>query len=358
MSDRSHDVLARLDAAIGVSGHEEDVASLIAEQLDGTFDTRDADPLGNQYFTRTGEAGAPTVMLCAHMDELGFIVRHVEDEGFLRIGPIGGHDARMVVDQDLTVHGEDGPVHGITGAKPAHLVEADERKQAIPMEELFVDVGTTSREATEGLGVRVGQIATFRRTGGVLNGGRVFTGKAVDDRAGCAVMVEVMRQLADRAVDATVCATASVQEEVGLRGALVAGTRLQPDVALALDVTVCGDTPGVEFRRSPIRLGGGPAIKYYDAAEWTGAPVPRRLTRRLEQAADGAGIAYQREVLFGGGTDAWAIATSGRGVLTGCVSVPSRYIHSAVGCVHLDDVEGCVGLVLAFLEGLQDAPLT
>ncbi|MGN6378924.1 MAG: M42 family metallopeptidase [Gaiellales bacterium] len=353
MSDRIFDLLARLDAAVGVSGHEGDVAEVIADELDGTYDSRDADPLGNQYFTRTGEDGAPTVMLCAHMDELGFVIRHIEDEGFLRIGPIGGHDSRMVIDQDIAVHGIDGPVHGITGAKPAHLVEAEERKQAIPMEELFVDVGTDSREATEKLGVRVGQVATFLREGTVLNGSRVFSGKAVDDRAGCAVMVEVMRRLADHKVSATVCATASVQEEVGLRGAEVAGTRVQPDVALALDVCVCGDTPGVEFRRSPITLGGGPAIKYYDAAGWTGAPVPRHLTQRLEQAAEGAGIEYQREVLFGGGTDAWAIAVSGGGVLSGCVSVPSRYIHSAVGCVNLDDIEGTARLVLAFLEDVS-----
>jgi endoglucanase len=353
-----HDVLAGLDAAIGVSGHEDEVAAVIAEQLDGAYDVRTTDPLGNQYFTRNGEDGAPTVMLCAHMDELGFVIRHIEDEGFLRIGPIGGHDARMVIDQDLTIHGEDGPVHGLTGAKPAHLVEADERKQAIPLDDLFVDIGTTSREESEARGIRVGQVATFRRTGELLNGTRIFTGKAVDDRAGCAVMVEVMRRLADQPVRSTVCATASVQEEVGLRGALVAGTRLQPDIALALDVTVCGDTPGVEFRRSPVKLGAGPAIKYYDAADWTGAPVPRRLTQRLEQAADGAGIGYQREVLFGGGTDAWTIATSGQGVLAGCVSIPSRYIHSAIGCVHLDDLEGCVGLVLAFLEGLDAEPLT
>jgi putative aminopeptidase FrvX len=357
VADRMHGVLSELDAAIGVSGHEDEVAAVIAGQLEGAYDSHDADPLGNQYFTRGGADGAPTVMLCAHMDELGFIIRHIEDEGFLRIGPIGGHDARMVIDQDLTIHGEDGPVHGLTGAKPAHLVEAEERKQAIPLEDLFVDIGTASREESEALGVRVGQVATFRRTGELLNGTRVFTGKAVDDRAGCAVMVEVMRRLGDQPIRSTVCATASVQEEVGLRGALVAGTRLQPDIALALDVTVCGDTPGVEFRRSPVRLGAGPAIKYYDAADWLGAPVPRRLTQRLEQAADRVGLAYQREVLFGGGTDAWTIATSGHGVLAGCVSVPSRYIHSAVGCVHLDDLEGCVRLVLAFLEGLDGEPL-
>lgn len=351
MSDRIFDLLARLDAAIGVSGHEEQVAEVMLAELDGAHDSHEVDPIGNHYFRRTGPEGAPSVMLCAHMDELGFVIRHIEDEGFLRIGPVGGHDARMVVDQDIAVHGLDGEVRGITGAKPAHLVERKERKLAIPMEELFVDVGTSSREETEGLGVRVGQVATFLREGALLNRSRVFSGKAVDDRAGCAVMVEAMRLLAGRDIAASVCATASVQEEIGLRGAEVAGHRVQPDVALALDVTVCGDTPGVDFRRSPITLGGGPAIKYFDASnEGSGAPVPRRLTERLEKAADGAGIVYQREVLFGGGTDAWAIGTSGAGVVAGCVSVPSRYIHSAVGCVNLDDVEGAAKLVVAFIE--------
>jgi putative aminopeptidase FrvX len=351
VSDRIFDLLARLDAAIGVSGHEEAVAEVMMAELDGAYDRHEVDPIGNHYFTRAGANGGPTVMLCAHMDELGFVIRHIEDQGFLRIGPIGGHDARMVVDQDIAVHGIDGPVHGITGAKPAHLVEREERKLAIPMEELFLDIGTSSREQTEALGVRVGQVATFRREGALLNSSRVFSGKAVDDRAGCAVMVEAMRLLAGREIGPTVCATASVQEEIGLRGAEVAGTRVQPDVALALDVTVCGDTPGVEFRRSPITLGAGPAIKYFDASNsGSGAPVPRRLTERLEKAADGAAIAYQREVLFGGGTDAWAIGTSGSGVVSGCVSVPSRYIHSAVGCVNLDDVDGAARLVVAFIE--------
>ena len=133
-------------------------------------------------------------MLCAHMDELGFIVQHVEDEGFVRIVPVGFHDARMVVDQDLAIHGKKGAVHGITGAKPAHVLPPDEAKKAIPIDQLHVDLGTTSREETEALGVRVGDLATFARTGLALNGTRVFSGKAVDDRAGCAVMVEVMRR--------------------------------------------------------------------------------------------------------------------------------------------------------------------
>jgi len=358
MPSQMADLLARLDAVPGVSGDERLVAHLIAGELEGHHDEHRSDALGNHFFFRNGGEGAPTVMLCAHMDELGFVVQHIEDEGFVRIAPVGFHDDRMVVDQHVTIHGGSGPVLGVTGAKPAHLLEPEEQKLRIPMTELAVDVGTSSRAQTEALGVQVGHLATFAREGAVLNGTRVFTGKAVDDRAGCAVGVEVMRCLAGRSVEATVCATFAVQEELGIRGAGPAGFQVKPDVALAIDVTLCGDTPGVEFGRVPIRLGAGPAIKYFDWAPGAliGSAVPRRLTDRLERAAADAGVAYQREVLLGGATDAWGIALSGAGVLAGCVSLPSRYIHSAVGCVHLDDLEGAVELILAFVESL-DGPI-
>ena len=269
MPDRLLSLLGRLDAATGVSGDESAVADVIADELAGHHDTHDSDPLGNQFFTRTGTEGAPTVMLCAHMDELGFVIQHVEDEGFVRIAPVGYHDDRMVIDQDLRIHGRKGPVDGVTGAKPAHVLPPEEAKKAIPLEEMFIDVGTSSRAETEELGVRVGDLVTFARPAGLLNGTRVFTGKAVDDRSGCAVMIEAMRRLpAD--VAATVCATAAVQEELGIRGAGPAALRVQPDVALAIDVTLCGDTPGVEFSRLPIKLGAGPAIKYFDWAPAAG----------------------------------------------------------------------------------------
>jgi endoglucanase len=355
MADNRLGLLARLDAAIGVAGAERAVAAIVEEELAGAYDEHSADVLGNHFFVRRAKDG-PTAMLCAHMDEIGFVVQHIEDEGFVRIAEVGYQDARMVIDQELCIHGAQGPVVGVTGAKPAHILKDEERKLVIPLEELFVDVGTTSRAETETLGVRIGHVATFARTGGVLNGTRVFSGKAVDDRAGCAVMIEVMRRLAGRDVPATVCATAGVQEELGVRGAGPAAYRVKPDVALAIDVTLCGDTPGMEFGRAPIRLGAGPAIKYFDWAPSVliGSAVPRRLTERLEQVADRAGIAYQREVLLGGATDAYGIAVAGQGALAGCISLPSRYIHSAVGCVHLDDLEGAVELILAFLESLGD----
>jgi putative aminopeptidase FrvX len=353
MSSNLPELLGRLDAVAGVSGDESAVAELIVAELAGHHDRHESDALGNHFFVRTGPEGAPSVMLCAHMDELGFIVQHIEDEGFVRIAPIGFHDDRMVIDQDLRIHGRKGPVDGVTGAKPAHVITPEEAKQAIPLDQMFVDVGTSSRAETERLGVRVGDTATFARAAGMLNGTRVFTGKAVDDRSGCAVMIEVMRRLGPD-VGATVWATAAVQEEVGIRGAGPAAARIVPDVALAIDVTLCGDTPGIEFSRLPIRLGNGPAVKYFDwaPAAGYGSAVPRRLTNRLEEVAESAGISYQREVLMGGATDAWGIALSGTGVLTGCISVPSRYIHSAVGCINVDDVEGAIQLIVAFIENV------
>jgi putative aminopeptidase FrvX len=352
MADRMLDLMLKLDAARGVSGYEEAVAELMHAELTPFSDEQTSDPLGNRYFTRRGAEGAPVLMLCAHMDELGFLVQHVEDEGFLRLAPVGFHDDRMLTDQVLEVEGAKGSVFGVVGTKPAHVVTAEERAKAIPLHEMFLDLGTGSREESEALGVRIGDPVTFVRTGMPLNGTRVFTGKAVDDRAGCAVMIETMRRLSEHDVPATVVAVASVQEEVGLRGAGPAAFRVQPDVAIALDVTLAGDTPATEFRQLPIRLGGGPAIKYFDwaPAATIGSAVPRRLTRRMEEAAARAKVPFQREVLLGGATDAGSIALAGAGTLTGCVSIPSRHIHSAVGVVHLGDMEQCVDLLLAFAE--------
>ena len=351
MADRMLDLMLKLDAARGISGYEEEVAELMQAELTPLSDEQTSDPLGNHYFTRRGAEGAPVLMLCAHMDELGFLVQHIEEEGFLRLAPVGYHDDRMLTDQVLEVAGVKGPVFGVVGTKPAHVVTAEERAKAIPLHEMFVDLGTGSREESEELGVRVGDPVTFVRTGMPLNGTRVFTGKAVDDRAGCAVMIETMRRLSERDVPATVVAVASVQEEVGLRGAGPAAFRVKPDVAIALDVTLAGDTPATDFRQLPIRLGGGPAIKYFDwAPPAFGSAVPRRLTQRMEEAAARAQVPFQREVLLGGATDAGSIALAGAGTLTGCVSIPSRHIHSAVGVVHLGDMEQCVDLLLAFAE--------
>ena len=219
MADRMLDLMLKLDAVRGISGYEEEVAELMHAELAPLSDEQTSDPLGNHYFTKRGAKGAPVLMLCAHMDEIGFLVQHIEDEGFVRLAGVGYHDDRMLTDQVLEVQGANGPVIGVVGTKPAHVISAEEASKAIPLREMFLDLGTADRDATEALGVRVGDPVTFARTGMQLNGTRVFTGKSVDDRAGCAVMIETMRRLRSARFKATVVAVASVMEEVGLRGA-------------------------------------------------------------------------------------------------------------------------------------------
>jgi putative aminopeptidase FrvX len=349
--------LIELDRIPGISGAEEQVAEYVKSELEGVCDELQRDSLGNHFFIKKGKNPDLTMMLSAHMDEIGFIVQYVDDDGFVYFVPSGMHDPRMVINQVLTIHTEQGDVRGVTGGKPAHIVTLEEASKAIPIAHLFLDLGTGSRKATEALGVQIGDAITFERIGQFLNNGKVFTGKAVDDRAGVAVLMEVMKQLKDKEIDATVYGVASVQEEVGIRGAGPAAFRVKPDIALAIDVTLAGGTPGIEKKHIPIELGGGPAIKFFDWAPGSamiGNSVPRALTKKLVETAKANGIPYQREVLLGGATDGWAISLSGEGVATGCISLPSRYIHSATGCVHLDDLEQAVQLIVKFIESTKE----
>ena len=352
-------LLTELDAISGVSGAEEEVAEFVKGELEGCYDAFHRDILGNHFFTKLGTNPQLDLMLSAHMDEVGFVIHHVDEKGFGYFTPVGLHDDRTLANQVLTVHTERGPIQGLTGGKPAHIVSKEEAQKAPPISEIYLDFGTTTREETEELGVRVGDYVTFERPGQLLNGGRLFTGKAVDDRAGVAVMIEVMRRLRDKSVEANVHAVATVQEEVGIRGAGPAAFWVKPDVGLAIDVTLAGGTPGIEDRQLPVKIGEGPAIKFFDwapALGMIGNNVPKSLTSRLVAVAEEHGIPYQREVLFNAATDAWSMSLSGEGVATGTISLPSRYIHSAIGCVCPEDLAGAVDLISAFAEEFK-APL-
>jgi putative aminopeptidase FrvX len=352
-------LLAELDTIPGVSGAEEEVAEFVKGELDGCYDQFQKDALGNHFFTKEGANPQLDLMLSAHMDEVGFVIHHVDEKGFGYFTPVGLHDDRTLANQVLTVHTQKGPVQGLTGGKPAHIVSKEEAEKAPPISEVYLDLGTASREETEALGVRVGDYVTFERPAQLLNGGRLFTGKAVDDRAGVAVLIEVMKRLKDVDVEANVHAVATVQEEVGIRGAGPAAFRVKPDVALAIDVTLAGGTPGIEDRQLPVKLGEGPAIKFFDWAPglgMIGSNVPKSLTSKLIAIAEEHGIPYQREILFNGATDAWSMSLSGEGVATGTISLPSRYIHSAIGCVCPEDLAGAVDLISAFAEEFK-APL-
>lgn len=349
--------LYQLDNAFGVSGDEENVAEVLKQEMEGLYDDHIEDSLGNQLFIKYGRDREKRVLISAHMDEIGYIVNYIEDNGLVRFLPVGYHDDRTAVNQDMVIKTDSGKmVYGITGSKPFHTMAADEHEKVIRIEDLYMDLGTESREETWALGVQIGDYMGFHREGYILNNGKYYTGKSVDDRAGCAVIVEVMRRLADKDIEPTICMAGTVMEEVGMRGGAPVTNRFKPELMLALDGTLTGGTPGVEERQCSEVMGGGPGIKYYD---WdpilggTGNNVPRKLTRKLIATAEKHNIPFQREVMTGGGTDAWSASMAGEGVLAGGICIPQRYIHTAVGTVNADDMEYTVQLLLKFLEDYE-----
>jgi endoglucanase len=348
------ELISTLDNVVGVSGRETAVAEKLKEEMAGYCDEVQTDNLGDVIFKRSGNRDF-TALLIAHMDELGFIVSYIEENGMVRFLPVGYHDDRMAVNQDLVIHTKKGPVSGVSGAKPSHVLTAEESAKAIPMNALYIDIGTSSREETAALGVRPGCVVSFDREGRYLNGGTIYTGKSVDDRVGCAMLVEVIRRLAAEDYrSVTVVAAGSVMEEVGARGAHVIPERVKPDLCIVLDLTLAGGSPDVEERELPVKLGGGPAIMtfHWELDTTYGLIAPEELVDGLLETAEKEGIPIQYDLLMGAWTDGFPISMSGKGVKTCGVSVPSRYVHTAVGLVDISDVENAVDLVVAYIKSL------
>ena len=332
--DEFFSLLARLADAFGVSGFEDDIRSLVIEELEPYADEITVDKWGNVIVVKNGSPEGLRVMWAAHMDEIGFLIRAIDDKGFLYLSPVGGWSDVIVPGQRLRIRLDDGRlVYGVVGMKPPHLLSPEEQKQVPQLTKLFVDVGVNSREEAEKLGLRPGLPADLDRNAIKLNGSRV-TGKAFDDRIGLAVMIWAFKRIK---ADATVYAVATVQEEVGLKGARVAAFRLNPDVAIALDVTTANDVPGVSVQDRVAELGKGPAIKVADGRGASGLIAHPKVYELLVDTARKEGIPFQIEILPGGTTDAAAIALTREGVPAGVISIPARYIHSPVEIIDLDD---------------------
>ncbi len=335
----------------GVSGQEGAVRTVMARLL-GPCGTLARDGMGNLSCTRQGGAPRPRVMLAAHMDEIGFVVSDVTDEGFLRFQTVGGWWEQVMLAQRVTVHTRSGVLPGVVGSKPPHVLPAADRGKPVERKDMFIDIGAGGRAEAEAFGVRPGDpvlpVCPFTR----LRNPDYLMGKALDDRAGCAVLAEVMRRLAAGAAHPnTVCGVATVQEEVGLRGADVAARQVLPDIAIALDVGVAGDTPGMTAQEARGKLGKGPLLLAYDASL---LPQPR-LRDLVADTAAAEGIPLQWEVMAGGGTDAGRMQFAGQGVPSIALGFATRYIHSAAAVVHRQDLEATVRLVLAVLRRLDGA---
>jgi endoglucanase len=319
----------------GVSGGEERVRAAVVDAVKDSVDTLEVDPMGSlvaRVKPEPGRGTRPHVMLCAHMDEVGFIIFGIEKDGRLRFRKVGGIDNRILVGQVLRI-GTDG-LRGVVGTLPPHLISRADRDKVTPAEELYIDIGAASREGAMER-VSIGDYATFDTTYEAW--GQTRKGKAFDDRIGCAVLASVVQ----RRPPVPLTAVWSVQEEVGLRGAAAAARRVAPDLAIVLEGTAAGEAPGLSPEEAAPRMGRGPALTVQDRSLMADA----RLVDVIERTARRGKIPTQWKRPGIGGTDAGRIALSGSGVPAAVISVPCRYIHAPAAYLDVRDARRTVELV-------------
>ncbi len=337
------ELLRKLSNAHGVSGSEGNVYAVIKKELKGHVDEIREDAMGNLIAVKHGNKFK--VMLAAHMDEIGLMVKYVEEKGFIRFVALGGWYGPTLYNQRVVLHGANGPVIGVIGGKPPHMMDDEERKKGVKVDDLFIDIGATNPDEVDYLGVEVGTPVTVDREFCELANSRV-TGKAFDNRAGVAMLIKTLKE-----VDSplTIFGVFTVQEEVGLKGARTSAYSLDPDCAIATDVTIPGDHPGIEMKDAPVIMGKGPVITIVDSSG-RGLIANRKVVKWLKEAADSYSIPVQMEVGSGGTTDATAIHLTKGGIPSTTMSIPSRYIHSPVEVLDCNDIEAGVKILVAALK--------
>ncbi len=349
MRKESIELLKELTEASGVSGYETEIKELLKKQLKGRAVVEN-DRLGSIIFKKEGAAKEPRIMIPGHMDEIGFMVKHITDDGFIRFLPLGGWYDGVILSQRVIIKTCKGDVPGIVGSKPPHIMGAEEIKKMVEKKDMFIDVGAlTKAEAEEEFGIRPGDPVIPDSKFQILKNGKTILAKALDDRAGCALFVEVIKALKDIKHPNTVYGVGTVQEEVGLRGARTSANVVDPDVCLIAEVGIAADVPGVSQDQMPGKLGKGPFIKILDAGM-----IPNTRLRDLAvSTAKKHKIPYQFASLPGGATDGGVIHFHSRGVPSLVIGVPTRYIHSHASIIHLDDYENSVKLLLELVKVLD-----
>jgi putative aminopeptidase FrvX len=349
MADATIELLRELTEAPGVSGYEKDIREILRKHLRKVTKI-EQDRLGSIVCRKDGESKDPRIMLAGHMDEIGFIVKLITDEGFLKISPLGGWWGHVMLAQRVVIKTLKGDVFGIIGSKPPHILSDEERKKVQEPKDMYVDIGATSSGEVKTVGVRVGDpivpICPFT----VLGTGKTYLGKAFDDRIGCALVVDVIKSLVKQRHPNTVYGVGTVQEEVGLRGARTSSWVVEPDVGLTMEVGVAGDVPDVKKEDAQGKLGKGPVILIRD-----GSMIPNlRLRDLFVETAEKLQIPYQFDFLERGGTDSGAIHLHRRGVPNLVLAVPTRHIHSHAGIMHRGDYDHAVRLVTEVIKRLDE----
>jgi endoglucanase len=339
------ELLRELVEAHGTSGYEHHVRAIVRRELSSIGEIS-VDTMGNLICRKPG-TGGKKVLVAAHMDEIGFIVKYIDDKGFLRLAPLGGWDPRQMNAQRVVVETQNGPLPGVLmhGTKPTHLLTDAERGAGQKLEDFFVDLGLSAEDVKAT--VRLGDPVTMSRP--LLEMGSLLTSKAMDDRVAVFVMIEALRAVGPHSAE--IIAVATVQEEIGLRGATAAGWSQQPDVCIALDITLANDIPGVPDTDAITHLGKGTAIKIMDSS----LICHPRIVAHFRRLAETHEIPHQFEILTRGGTDAGGIQRLHGGIPSFTLSIPTRYVHTVNETVHRDDVQASIDLLARYLEDAGDA---
>ncbi len=351
MDKKSLDLMKEMMEAFGPSGFEREVNGIAKAYMEPYSDEVVVDKLGTVTFVARGGSEGPRVLLAGHTDEVGFIISTVTKEGYLTFNPLGGWWDQVLLGQRVTIRTNKGLVPGVIAAKPPHILPQDERNKVVTKKQMFIDVGCSSKEEVEELGVKMGDPVVPWSPFSLIRDGKVAMGKAFDDRIGAFIFMEAIRRIKEGKIDHpnTVYGAATVQEEVGLRGATTISHVVDPDVAIVLEVDIAGDVPGIKPQEAPTKMGEGPSLLTYDRSMIPNQPLKEFVINVAKEAE----IPLQLSQVSGGGTDAGRIHVSRAGCPSVVISVPTRHIHSHVGLLSLEDVENAILLVIELLKRLD-----
>jgi endoglucanase len=350
--DETAKFLKALTEVHGVPGYETEVRALLRQYLE---------PLGEVSQDRLGSlicrlpGNGPKVMLAGHMDEIGFMVTHITKEGFLKFVQLGGWWDQTLLGHRVLVKTHRGDLVGVIGAKPPHILSPTERKKVVEKKDMYIDIGSSSSKEVEAAGVRIGDPVVPQAEFTPLADEKLYLAKAFDDRVGCAVMIDTLRNWIGKDHPNDLYGVATVMEEVGTRGAKTSAYSIDPDVAIILEVDIAGDVPGIKPEQAPSRLGAGPTLIYYDSRM-----IPNiKLRDLIIETADEEGIPLQSSgYVVGGGTDGGVVHLHGAGVPTVVIGISTRHIHSHGGIIHRDDYDNMVKLVTAVVGKLDADTVT
>ncbi|MGM8215557.1 M42 family metallopeptidase [Bacillaceae bacterium W0354] len=347
--DETLTMLKELTDAKGIPGNEKEPREVMKKHIEKYADEVTTDGLGSLIAKKSGDANGPKIMVAGHLDEVGFMVTRIDDNGFLFFQPVGGWWNQVMLAQRVTIMTKKGDLTGVIGSKPPHILSAEARKKPVEIKDMFIDIGASSKEEAEKFGVRPGDsvVPYFEFT--VMKNEKLLLAKAWDNRIGCAIAIEVLKRLQGENHPNVVYGVGAVQEEIGLRGAKTAAHLINPDIGFAVDVGIAGDMPGVTDKEAASKMGEGPQIMVFDASMVS----HKGLRDFVVDTAEENNIPFQYESMAGGGTDAGSIHLTHNGVPSLAITVPTRYIHSHAAMLHRDDFENAVKLLVEVIKKLD-----